>query len=114
MEFLRKFFDTSKRDVEQVMPLVAKVNELEAEIAALSDDQLKAKAEELRAHSKGMASLDPLMPEVFAIVREASKRTLGMRQFDVQMIGASVLHQGRIAEMKTGEGKTLVAVAPIV
>jgi len=114
MEFLRKFFDTSKRDVEQVMPLVGKVNDLEIEIAALSDEAIKAKADELRAHAKSMPSVDPLMPEVFALVREAGKRTLGMRLFDVQMIGASVLHQGRIAEMKTGEGKTLVAVAPIV
>ena len=114
MEFLRKFFDTSKRDVEQVMPLVGKINALEAEFAALSDAELKAKADVLKEHSKTVPSLDPLMPEVFALAREASKRTLGMRQFDVQMIGGAVLHQGRISEMKTGEGKTLVAVAPIV
>ncbi len=114
MEFLRKLFDTSKRDVEQVMPLVAKINDLEAEFSAATDEQLKEKAAALREAAKNDTPLDTLMPETFAIVREVSRRTLGMRQFDVQMIGSSVLHQGRIAEMKTGEGKTLVAVAPIV
>jgi preprotein translocase subunit SecA len=114
MDFLRKLFDTSKRDVEALLPLITKINGLEAHYAGLSDEELKAKASEFKAAARGGTKLDDLMPDVFAIVREASKRTLGMRQFDVQMIGGAVLHQGRIAEMKTGEGKTLVAVAPIV
>ncbi len=114
MEFLRKFFDTSKRDVEQVMPVVNHVNDLEPAYAAMSDEELKAKFAELRAEAVSGGNLDTLMPDVFAISREAGKRTLGMRLFDVQLIGAAVLHQGRISEMKTGEGKTLVAVAPMI
>src|SRR4051794_40348890 len=110
MNFLRKLFDTSKKDVELIMPLVDEVNALEPQISALTDEQLKAKTPEFKARLENGESLDKLMPEAFAVVREVSKRTLGMRHFDVQIVGGSVLHQGRIAEMRTGEGKTLVAV----
>ncbi|HVL38369.1 MAG TPA: hypothetical protein VM328_03160, partial [Fimbriimonadaceae bacterium] len=113
MQFLRKLFDTSKKDVEQLLPLVARVNELEESISTLNDHDLKGKTAEFKARLAQGESLDDLMPEAFAVVREVSKRTLGMRHFDVQVIGGAVLHQGRIAEMKTGEGKTLVAVAPL-
>ena len=114
MEFLRKFFDTSKRDVEQLMPMIQQINDIEPDFVAMTDDQLKAKAAEYRASARAGAKLDEILPEVYGLVREVGKRTLGMRLFDVQLIGAAVLHQGRIAEMKTGEGKTLVAVAPLV
>lgn len=114
LELLRKLFDTSKRDVEALTPLIQRINEFEAELSGLSDDDLRAHARDLRKAGLDGAKLDDLMPEVFACVREVSKRTLNMRHFDVQLIGGVVLHQGRIAEMKTGEGKTLVAVAPLV
>ncbi|HMS53837.1 MAG TPA: preprotein translocase subunit SecA [Fimbriimonadaceae bacterium] len=114
MQFLRKLFDTSKRDVENVQPIVDQINALEADISAMSDDELRAKGHEFKHRLTGGESLEAILPEVFAVVREASKRLIKMRQFDVQLVGGVVLHQGRIAEMKTGEGKTLVAVAPMV
>jgi preprotein translocase subunit SecA len=114
MNFLRKLFDTSKKDVDLIQPLVKQINGLEAEISELDDDALRARARTYKERAQNGESLDKLMPEVFATVREVSKRTLGMRHFDVQITGGVVLHQGRIAEMRTGEGKTLVAVAPIV
>ncbi len=114
LQLLRKLFDTSKRDVEAVHPILDQINELEPEFAALSDDLLKARSAEFRQRAQGGENLDKMLPEVFAATREVGKRTLGMRLFDVQITGGIVLHQGRIAEMKTGEGKTLVAVAPIV
>ena len=113
MQFLRKLFDTSKKDVELLQPIVERINSLEAEYEAMSDDQLKAKTPEFKQRLADGQTLDNILPEAFAIVREVSKRTLGMRHFDVQQVGGAVLHQGRIAEMKTGEGKTLVAVAPL-
>jgi preprotein translocase subunit SecA len=113
MKFLRKFFDTSKRDVETLMPLVDVMTGYEPEFEAMSDDQLKAKTAEFRARIGEGETLDQISGEAFAVVREVSKRLLNMRHFDVQMVGGLVLHQGRIAEMKTGEGKTLVAVAPL-
>jgi preprotein translocase subunit SecA len=114
VNFLRKLFDTSKKDVDALIPIVNQINALEPQISPLTDEQLKAKAADLKKRAQGGESLDKLLVEVFAITREASKRTLGMRQFDVQLTGGAVLHQGRISEMKTGEGKTLVAVAPII
>jgi preprotein translocase subunit SecA len=114
MDFLRKLFDTSKRDVDAIIPVVNKINALEAGLAALSDDELRAKGAEFKNRAVNGESVDSLLAEVFAAVREVSKRTLGMRQFDVQITGGVVLHQARIAEMKTGEGKTLVAAAPLV
>src|SRR5690606_25034711 len=88
---------------------VARVNALEPDMQALSDDALRAKTDEFRQRHADGESLDQLLPEAFAVVREAGRRVLGMRHFDVQLIGGIVLHQGRIAEMRTGEGKTLVA-----
>ena len=113
MEFLRKFFDTSKKDVEAVLPLVNKVNALEETYANMSDDELKAMTPAFKKALADGRKLEDLMPEAFGIVREVSNRLLGMRHFDVQLIGGAVLHQGRIAEMKTGEGKTLVAVGAL-
>jgi preprotein translocase subunit SecA len=114
LQLLRKLFDTSKKDVEAINPTVAQINALEPTFAELSDEKLKAKAATYRDRARAGEKVDPMLPEVFACVREVCKRTLGMRQFDVQLTGGVVLHQGRIAEMKTGEGKTLVAVAPII
>ena len=100
------------RVVKSLLPEVEKINALEAQISLLSDEQLKAKTDEFKNRLKAGAPLDSLLHEAFAVVREASKRTLNMRHFDVQMIGGMVLHHGKIAEMKTGEGKTLVATLP--
>jgi preprotein translocase subunit SecA len=97
------------RTLKRLHERVQEINALEDEIAALSDDALRAKTEEFRERFDQGEDLDDLLPEAFACVREASKRTLGLRHFDIQMIGGMVLHEGRIAEMKTGEGKTLVA-----
>ena len=103
---------TSEQQVKKLMPLVNKINALEPSVKALSDAELRGKTEEFRARLKNGETLDDLLPEAFAVVREAAVRTVGMRHFDVQLIGGIVLHQGRIAEMKTGEGKTLVATLP--
>ena len=106
----RAIFGTANdRSLKAFQRRVPEINALEPEIAALTDDQLRLKTPEFRARLAGGASLDELLPEAFAVTREASRRVLGMRHFDVQLIGGMVLHSGRIAEMKTGEGKTLVA-----
>ncbi|MBI1334675.1 MAG: SEC-C domain-containing protein [Armatimonadetes bacterium] len=114
LELLRKLFDTSKRDIETIQPLVDKISAFEANIENLSDEELKDKCYALRHRARGGEKGEELTVETFACVREVSKRTLGMRHFDVQLVGGLVLHHGRIAEMKTGEGKTLVAAAPLV
>jgi len=101
------------RELKRMRKLVAKVNALEEEYQALSDEQIKEKTAEFKTRVAEGASLDSLLSEAFALVREACKRTLGMRHFDVQMIGGITLHQGRIAEMRTGEGKTLMATLPV-
>ncbi|MEL7667428.1 MAG: preprotein translocase subunit SecA [Actinomycetota bacterium] len=93
--------------------IVAQINAFEPSIERLSDDELRGKTDEFRARLEAGETLDDLLPEAFAVVREAAKRTLGMRHFDVQLIGGIVLHRGAIAEMKTGEGKTLVATLPV-
>ena len=103
----------SEKEVKRVMPIVNKINSLEEEISKLSDEQLRNKTIEFKEELKNGKTLDDILPEAFAVVREASKRVLGMRHFDVQLIGGIILHQGRIAEMKTGEGKTLVATLPV-
>jgi preprotein translocase subunit SecA len=102
----------NERDLKRLRPLVAEVGAFEPAVTALSDEQLRAKTAEFRQQFAGGKTLDELLPEAFAVVREAGRRVLGMRHFDVQLIGGAVLHKGRIAEMKTGEGKTLVATLP--
>jgi preprotein translocase subunit SecA len=99
----------NERELKRIQPLVARINELEREISQLSDADLKSKTPEFKSRLEQGESLDDILPEAFAAVRETGRRTLGMRHFDVQLIGGEVLHQGKIAEMKTGEGKTLVA-----
>jgi preprotein translocase subunit SecA len=107
---LTKLFGSKNdRELKRLQPLVAHIGGLESEISKLSDDALAGKTVEFRQRLAQGAPLDSLLPEAFAVVREAGKRVLGMRHFDVQLIGGMVLHQGKIAEMKTGEGKTLVA-----
>ena len=103
----------SQKEVKRLRPTVEKINSLEPEIQKLTDEQLRHKTVELKEQLAEGKTLDDILPEAFAVVREASKRVLGMRHFDVQLIGGIVLHQGRIAEMKTGEGKTLVATLPV-
>ncbi len=105
--------DPNERELKRLQPIVDQINELEPKIKALSDEQLRQKTEEFRARLRGGETLDDLLPEAFAVVREASRRTIGLRHYDVQLIGGIVLHQGKIAEMKTGEGKTLVATLPL-
>ena len=109
---MKLFKSYSEKEVKRVMPLVNKINGLEDEISKLSDDELRAKTPYFKDLLKEGKTLDDILPEVFAVVREASKRVLGLRHYDVQLIGGIILHQGRIAEMKTGEGKTLVASLP--
>ncbi|MEW6026662.1 MAG: preprotein translocase subunit SecA [Planctomycetota bacterium] len=110
---IRKLFPSrNERLVNALYRTVVRVNAFEAEIARLSDEQLRAKTAEFRQRLKDGLTMDDILPEVFAVVREASKRTTKMRHFDVQLIGGMVLHQGKIAEMATGEGKTLVATLP--
>ena len=102
----------NERELKKLWPIVAKINDMESSIAKLTDEQLRGKTFEFKErHAKG-ETLDALLPEAFAVCREAGKRELGMRHFDVQLIGGMVLHSGKIAEMKTGEGKTLVATLP--
>ncbi len=110
---LTKIFGSrNERILKKLRPIVARINELEPEMQKLSDAELAAKTPAFRERLEKGESLDALLPEAFAVVREAARRTLGMRHFDVQLIGGIVLHQGKIAEMKTGEGKTLVATLP--
>jgi preprotein translocase subunit SecA len=105
----RLFGSANDRFVKSLRPLVAKINELEPEVEKLSDEELRARTPAFRARIEAGESLDDLLPEAFATVREAARRTLGQRHYDVQLVGGIVLHRGMIAEMKTGEGKTLVA-----
>ena len=114
MGLFSKIFGTySEKEVKRVMPIVDKINSFEPEISKLSDEELTCKTQEFKKRLNEGETLDDILPEAFAVVREASKRVLGMRHFDVQLIGGIILHQGRIAEMKTGEGKTLVATLPV-
>lgn len=111
--FNKIFKSYSEKEVKRIMPIVEKINGLEEETSKLTDEQLKNKTNEFKKELEEGKTLDDILPEAFAVVREASKRVLGMRHFDVQLIGGIILHQGRIAEMKTGEGKTLVATLPV-
>ena len=113
MSFISKLFSGDQsRYIQSIQPLVERVNSLENEMSQLSDADFPARTAGLKERLAKGETLDSLLPEAFALVREASKRTLGQRQYDVQIIGGIVLHQGRIAEMRTGEGKTLVATLP--
>jgi len=107
------FGSKHERDVKKLQPRVAQINALEPQIKALSDEALRAKTAEFRAQLADGTPLDDLLVPAFAVVREAARRTLGMRHYDVQLVGGMVLHQGKIAEMRTGEGKTLVATLPV-
>ncbi len=112
--FLQKIFGSrNQRLVKQYQKTVAAINALEAQVEKLTDDQLRGKTDEFRQRVAGGESLDKLLPEAFAVCREASRRVLKMRHFDTQLIGGMVLHYGKIAEMRTGEGKTLVATLPV-
>ena len=105
--------DTSEKNLKKTRPIRDKVNALEGDFQKLSDAQLQDKTEEFRSRLAGKESIDDILPEAFAAVREAARRHLGQRHYDVQIMGGVVLHRGQIAEMKTGEGKTLVATLPI-
>ena len=108
----RIFGTTNDRRLKAFSARVPRINDLEPEIAKLSDDELRARTARFREQVAKGRKLDDLLPEAFATVREGAKRTLGQRHFDVQLIGGMVLHEGNIAEMKTGEGKTLTGVLP--
>jgi preprotein translocase subunit SecA len=111
---LKKIFGTkNEREIKRLWPIVESVNSLEPSVSVLTDDQLKSKTNEFRERLRAKETLDDILPEAFAVVREVSKRVLEMRHFDVQILGGVVLHEGKISEMKTGEGKTLVATLPV-
>jgi preprotein translocase subunit SecA len=113
-KFIEKIIGSySEREIKRIIPLVDRIEELEPEMQKMSDNNLKKKTGEFKERLKNEETLDDILPEAFAVVRETSRRVLGMRHFRVQLIGGIVLHQGRIAEMKTGEGKTLVATLPV-
>ena len=113
MSFITKIFgDPNERELRRISPLVAHINDLQDEMKGLSDDELRGMTAELKQELANGATLDDILPEAFAVVRETSSRVLGMRHFDEQLIGGIVLHEGKIAEMRTGEGKTLVATLP--
>ena len=114
MSFLSKIFgDPNAKVIQSIQPIIEKINSLEAEMEKLTLADLRAKTDEFKARLAKGESLDDILPEAFAVVRETSKRLTGMRHFDVQLIGGVVLHRGSIAEMGTGEGKTLVATLPV-
>ncbi|HEY33023.1 MAG TPA: preprotein translocase subunit SecA [Dehalococcoidia bacterium] len=112
-KWLSGLLDSNEKELKRLQPAVQGINELEPEFERLSNDELRAKTEEFKRSYQAGVTLDELLPVVFAAVREAAKRTLGQRAFNVQLMGGIVLHQGKIAEMKTGEGKTLVAPFPL-
>jgi preprotein translocase subunit SecA len=113
LTFLNELWDTNLREVKQLRKRISAINEWEPEFIKLTDEELRAKTAEFKERLADGQTLDELLPEAFAAVREAAKRTLGQRHFDVQLMGGIVLHEGKIAEMKTGEGKTLVATLPV-
>src|SRR5947209_11612628 len=113
MAFLKTLFDGNERELVKLRRTAERVNALEPAVSALSDEELRAKTDEFKARLEKGETLDQLLPEAFAVVRETGKRVLGMRHFDVQIMGAQALHEGNVAEMRTGEGKTLVATLPV-
>ena len=113
MNIFTKVFGThSQHELKRIYPIIDKIEALEPEFEKLTDEELRAKTDEYKNRLKNGETLDDLLPEAFATVREAAKRTLGMRHYRVQLIGGAILHQGRITEMRTGEGKTLVSTLP--
>ncbi|MGB0752440.1 MAG: preprotein translocase subunit SecA, partial [Gammaproteobacteria bacterium] len=110
--FAKLFGSRNDRIIKRHMKVVARINALEPDMEALDDAALRAKTDEFRNRISSGEALDDLLPEAFAVVREAGKRVLEMRHFDVQLVGGMTLHQGKISEMRTGEGKTLVATLP--
>ncbi|MEX2246821.1 MAG: preprotein translocase subunit SecA [Dehalococcoidia bacterium] len=113
MKLFGKLFGDNEREVRRFLPLVERINALEPEMEALSDEALRAKTDEFRTRLRDGETIDDLLPEAYAVVREGAKRQVSQRPYDVQLIGAIVLHQGKIAELKTGEGKTLTATLPL-
>ncbi|MFQ6122904.1 MAG: preprotein translocase subunit SecA, partial [Dehalococcoidales bacterium] len=113
LKWLSGLVDSNEKELKRLQPIVERINALEPEFEKLSDAELRAKTDEFKARLEAGSSLNELLPEAYAAVREAAKRAIGQRHFDVQLMGGVVLHQGKIAEMKTGEGKTLVATLPL-
>ena len=114
LNFLKKIFgSTNERKISSLNPIILQINKFEEVMSKISDSELKNKTDEFKQRLKNKESLDSILPEAFATVREASKRAIGQRHFDVQLMGGIILHQGKISEMKTGEGKTLVATLPV-
>src|SRR4030043_1868409 len=113
VKWLSSLIDSNEKELRRVQPLVGDINSFEPDFEKLSDAGLRAKTDEFKARLKDGEGLDEILPEAYAAVREAAKGTIRQRHFDVQLIGGTVLHQGKIAEMKTGEGKTLVATLPL-
>ena len=110
---LSKIFKSSnQQELNRIKPIIAKINEFDAKFANISDTQIKEIASSLKQQAKKGKNLETILPESFALVREASKRAIGEKHYDVQLAGGIILHEGKIAEMKTGEGKTLVATLP--
>ena len=113
IKFVEKIFGShSQRELKMILPLVDKVESLRPQMQSLSDEELRGKTQEYKTRYANGESLDSLLPEAYATVREAAKRVLNMEHYRVQIIGGVILHQGRIAEMRTGEGKTLVSTLP--
>lgn len=113
MGLAQKLFGTqSSKEIKRIMPLVHKIEGLRSQMMELSDEELRGKTMEFKKRLADGAKLDDLLPEAYAVVREASRRVLKMEHYEVQIIGGIILHQGRIAEMRTGEGKTLVSTLP--
>ena len=109
-QIISKFIkNSSQRELDRLTPLIKKINELEPIVKEMPNEKFKVKTSELKSKIKNGAQLKELIPEAFAYVREAARRTLGERHYDVQLLGGIILHEGKIAEMKTGEGKTLVS-----
>ncbi|MFZ5982294.1 MAG: preprotein translocase subunit SecA [Patescibacteria group bacterium] len=113
MNIFKKIFGSNEREIEKMRPVVEKINAFESGLSRLSDEELRNKTQEFRERVSQGAGLDDILPEAFAVVREAAKRVIGERHYDVQLIGGIALHQGKIAEMKTGEGKTLTSTLPV-
>ena len=111
---LSKIFKSSnQQELNRIKPIIAQINEFDAKFSKISDTQIKEIANSLKQQAKKGKNIETMLPESFALVREASKRAIGEKHYDVQLVGGIILHEGKIAEMKTGEGKTLVATLPV-